>query len=76
MTDNTSTELLLLVGRIDGKLDAVITQHADHGRRLDAHEGRLTALEHKGIRAATTIGLIASGLAVASQYLLEIFFKG
>ena len=37
-TPSQATDLLLLVGRMDGKLDIMLTQRADHGHRLSALE--------------------------------------
>ena len=38
----TTPELLLLLGRIDGKLDLALTNHAELAKRVDANDERHT----------------------------------
>ena len=49
MSDNQNSvsdgSILLLLGRIDGKLDAAITQGQANSERIDAQDKRISALE-------------------------------
>ncbi len=59
----TDNETMLMLGRLEGKLDALISQVGTVNNRLEAHEDRISALEQwraylVGIGAA--IGVIVS----------------
>lgn len=65
----TDNETMLMLGRLEGKLDALISQVGTVNNRLEAHEGRISDLERwraylVGIGAA--VGVIVTH---AVQYL-------
>lgn len=80
---HTSPELLLLLGKIDGKLDAALERLSKYEISHDHLTSRVNALENsdagdRGSRKGTLLGLsIGSGLSGAA--LLEVlsrFFLG
>jgi hypothetical protein len=46
MTSPHHDELFLAIGRLEGKVDSLLAQHARQGEDLKAHDERLRALEH------------------------------
>ena len=59
--DNTDT-LILLVGRMDGKLDMLLTRDKEQDAKIAAHDERISALENDrakvlGIWAAVSVGM-------------------
>lgn len=58
----SSTELVLLLGRLDGKLDTVLTRQMDHDIRIrDLEKGRWFNLGASGAVAT----LVSTGIALA-----------
>jgi len=45
-TERPSPELLLLLGRLDGKMDAVLRRMDNNDKMHDELEDRITSLEH------------------------------
>ncbi len=64
MTEEDSRSL----GRIEGKLDMLITQQADTNVRLDKMDGRLRNVEMKAAtNGALAGGLVSVGIALAIE---------
>tara|TARA_Y100001938_G_scaffold150784_1_gene243432 strand:- start:765 stop:980 length:216 start_codon:yes stop_codon:yes gene_type:complete len=58
-------EILIALGRLEGKVDALITRQAIHDEELDRHDKRLRELEQSRawiLGAAAVIGAIAAFL--------------
>ena len=56
-------EILLALGRLEGKVDSLITTQAVHNEELGRHDKRLRHLEQStswGLGAAAAIGAVAS----------------
>lgn len=67
MEDN-NRDILLAIGRVEGKLDGIVGAQARHEGRLDKHEARLGGLERW---QAKVIGMgAASGAAMS--FLLKL----
>lgn len=69
MDDN---HLYLMLGRMDGKLDAVLSKQESVDRRLDAHSKRITSLEAvkqrgEGFLSASRLGYV--GLVGVSAFI-------
>lgn len=45
MADSHSSEVLLLLGRLEGKMDALTAAHSSFSARADHHEDRIRAIE-------------------------------
>lgn len=58
--------LLLLVGRMDGKLDQLLLQDKKQDARLDSVEGRVTVLENWRSRALGAIAVVSATAAAAA----------
>jgi hypothetical protein len=74
MTSPHHDELFLAIGRLEGKVDSLLAQHARQSEELKEHDQRLRALEHTrgyvmGWSAA--IGEIASFAVTALGKLLN-----
>lgn len=72
--DRPSPELLLLLGRLDGKMDAVLQRMEANDKHRDEHEERITSLEKwrayvLGI-AAIVSALIATFSTKLTTYLM------
>ncbi|SOD42316.1 hypothetical protein [Nitrosovibrio sp. Nv4] len=64
MSDDQSRSL----GRIEGKLDMLIAQHADTNTRLGKMDGRLRDVEMKAAtNGAVTGGLVSVGVALVIE---------
>jgi len=46
MTSPHNDELFLAIGRLEGKVDSLLAQHARQSEELKDHDLRLRALEH------------------------------
>lgn len=57
--DNTDT-LILLVGRLEGKMDLLLARDAEQARKLDNHDERLGLLE-RGIAPAAALEVRVTG---------------
>lgn len=58
-------EILIALGRLEGKVDALITRQAIHDEELDRHDKRLRELEQSRawiLGAAAVIGAVAAFL--------------
>lgn len=71
-------EHFLLLGRIDGKLDAVLAKQDNVDRRLDSHSSRIKALEEsksqtKGFITAARLGwaALAGGIGYFSHLIVK-----
>ena len=56
-------EILIALGRLEGKVDALITRQAIHDEELDRHDKRLRELEQSRawiLGAAAVIGAVAA----------------
>ena len=68
MTENKQSEspdILLLIGRMDGKLDLLLTRH-------DQHDRRITALEAWKNRAVGWLAAIAAAAGAAGGKLQSL----
>ena len=57
------TEILIALGRLEGKVDALIARQAIHDEELDRHDKRLRDLEQSRawiLGAAAVIGAVAA----------------
>lgn len=68
-----SPQLYLMLGRMDGKLDALISKQEHQDRRLDSHSDRIKKLEDRGQR--TTGFITATRLMWAGAVGLVVFAK-
>lgn len=71
--------LLLLVGRIDGKLDTLLARHDHLEKRLDAQAKRIEALEGFKGRAAllgsVLVAALSAGMTVFTTYLSNLLTR-
>ncbi|WP_047257990.1 hypothetical protein [Chromobacterium subtsugae] len=68
MADENNTELTRALGRIEGKLDMIVSSQSDLSKRMDAMDGRLRHVEQQAARAgALSGGIVAVGVAVAAE---------
>lgn len=78
MTETFDRETVLLLGRIDGKLDALQNQSAAVLQRMEKLEERVDDLESWRSRALgilAFLGALGATLAAFKDEILEILFK-
>ncbi|WP_028498388.1 hypothetical protein [Microvirgula aerodenitrificans] len=63
-----NNELTRALGRIEGKLDMIVSSQAGQAERLDAMDGRLRHVEQQAARAGAISGaIVAVGTALATE---------
>ncbi|MGC0153292.1 hypothetical protein ACPRNU_12590 [Chromobacterium vaccinii] len=68
MADEINTELTRALGRIEGKLDMIVTSQGDLSKRMDDMDKRLRHVEQQAARAgAISGGIVAVGTALAVE---------
>ena len=77
----TDPQLYTAVGRLEGKIDLLLSNQTRHDKRLDEQDARITNLEntnttHKGIfqGAHWVIMAFSSAIAITVPYLKGLFF--
>jgi len=68
------SELYLMLGRMDGKLDTVLANQAAQSERSDDHEDRISKLERNQmfvVGAASAASIIISGLFALVAFLWD-----
>jgi len=74
-TPEGNPDILLLIGRMDGKLDLLLTRHDQHERRLEALEVRTAQLEgwkNRAVGWLAALAALAGGGAATLTSLLEL----
>ena len=70
MTTQTDPQLYTAVGRLEGKIDLLLSNQTRHDKRLDEQDARIAALEQtrdqgKGIWSALSWGWVCISAALA-----------
>lgn len=71
MHSHDTPEIMLAIGRLEGKVDALLQMQRMQEDQLKNHEGRLRELEHS---KSFTMGIAATVGAIASL-LTHVLFK-
>lgn len=67
---NEEDNLILLVGRIDGKLDSLITSSASATATQEALEKRVGALEHWQAAAVAVVSVVATTFGAVAGWVV------
>ncbi|MCW3479722.1 hypothetical protein OL229_09125 [Neisseriaceae bacterium JH1-16] len=69
-----NNELTRALGRIEGKLDMIVTSQSSLSERMDSMDGRLRHVEQQAAKAgAISGGIVAIGTAIAVEMLKRAF---
>jgi len=67
-TSPDTSPLMLLIGRMDGKLDALLTADKKQDARIDALDVRLSALERWRAAQVAITGLLSGAASFAVEH--------
>lgn len=67
------TQLAVMLGRLEGKMDAVVTSQAGYHETAKGLEVRVTALEHARTKVRGMV-VAASAIATAAQMVIVAFW--
>lgn len=72
MSDDTNNgNVMLLLGRIDGKLDSALSRIDQHDDTLEKHDERITKLETGKAWAMGVAAAVSTAVGLALQFLLK-----
>lgn len=71
MIDKTN-DIMLALGRLEGKQDALLLSLENHNQRLDKQEERLTGVEKKMAWYLGAASVVSSALAIGVNYLVRM----
>ena len=72
MSDGTNNgNVMLLLGRIDGKLDSALSRIDQHDNTLEKHDERITKLETGKALAMGVAAAVSTAVGLALQFLLK-----
>ena len=73
MTSLHHDELFLAIGRLEGKVDSLLAQHARQSEELKEHDNRIRALEHSKSFTMGWAAAIGAAVSIAANYLTKFF---
>lgn len=68
-------DIMVAIGRLEGKVDSLITMIRNHEKILDRHDDRLRILEHSKSHLLGWTSAIASVIAAFAAYLFSKFLQ-
>lgn len=69
--DNNNDNIILLLGRIDGKLDSALSRIDQHDDTLEKHDVRITKLETGKAWVLGYAVAVSGAIGLALQFLLK-----
>lgn len=69
--DNDNSNVMLLLGRIDGKLDSALSRIDQHDDTLEKHDERITKLETGKAWVLGYAAAVSGTIGLALQFLLK-----
>jgi hypothetical protein len=70
---HTEAELMLAVGRLEGKVDAILQMQRLHEEQIKNHEERLRELEHSRSFTMGMAAAIGAGVSVGLNVAIKAF---
>jgi hypothetical protein len=70
---HTEAELMLAVGRLEGKVDAILQMQRLHEEQIKNHEERLRELEHSRSFTMGMAAAIGAGVSVGLNLAIKAF---
>lgn len=71
MTNGHHDELFLAIGRLEGKVDSLLAQHARQSEELKEHDSRIRALEHSKSFTMGWAAAIGAAVSIAANYITK-----
>lgn len=71
MTSPHHDELFLAIGRLEGKVDSLLAQHARQSDELKEHDERLRALEHTRGYVMGWSAAIGAAISIVANVMLK-----
>ena len=71
MTTQHHDELFLAIGRLEGKVDSLLAQHARQGEELKEHDSRIRALEYSKSFTMVWAAAIGAAVSIAANYITK-----
>ena len=62
-------EILIALGRLEGKVDCLITRQAIHDEELDRHDARIRDLEQSKSWVLGAVAVVASAVTLTINYI-------
>jgi hypothetical protein len=73
MTSSHNDELFLAIGRLEGKVDSILSQQSRQNDEIKAHDARIRSLEHSRGYMLGWSAAIGAGMSLAANYLIKHF---
>ena len=70
---HTEAELMLAVGRLEGKVDAILQMQRLHEEQIKNHEERLRELEHSRSFTMGMAAAIGAGVSLFLNLAIKVF---
>jgi hypothetical protein len=70
---HTEAELMLAVGRLEGKVDVILQMQRLHEEQLKNHEERLRELEHSRSFTLGMAAAIGAGVSLCLNLAIKVF---
>jgi hypothetical protein len=70
---HTEAELMLAVGRLEGKVDAILQMQRLHEEQIKNHEERLRELEHSRSFTMGMAAAVGAGVSVGLNLAIKAF---
>lgn len=71
MTEKHHDELFLAIGRLEGKVDSLITMQSRQSEELKDHDHRLRSLEHSRGYMLGWAAAIGAGMSMAANLIIR-----
>jgi hypothetical protein len=66
-------ELFLAIGRLEGKVDSILSQQSRQNDELKSHDTRIRSLEHSRGYTLGYSAAIGAAISMAANYLIKNF---
>ena len=73
MTSSHNEELFLAIGRLEGKVDSLLSMHSQHTDALKEHDERIRSLEYSRGYMLGWSAAIGAGMSLAASFLIRAF---
>jgi len=73
MTSYHNEDLFLAIGRLEGKVDSLLSMHTQHSAALKEHDERIRSLEYSRGYMLGWSAAIGAGMSLAASFLIRAF---
>lgn len=71
MTMQHHDELFLAIGRLEGKVDSLISMQSRQSEELKDHDNRIRSLEHSRGYLFGWAGAVGAGVSIAANFIIR-----